>query len=125
MKLELLKREVINSISEDFNLKLKGEYNYDDVIMFAESNGQFMKTTSNIFSSYIYSILNIYGEIQGSMISWEQSHNYKNEENIQIQYNEFGFIKKVVSATSVNSSEVMMYVMNNLGEKEYGKLLVK
>lgn len=124
MKIMLLKEEIHNEICEELNLKNRGEYGIEDMIMLLDRNTMVSGVNREIFSSYIYAVINILGEMQGSVISWNQETNLGSD-NIKINYDEYGFVRELKTSKKSKPAAILIDLIHNLEGEHSEKLLVK
>lgn len=122
MKIKLLTNAVKNDIATELNIKDRGQYSLLDLVMLLDTRTRFYADNQEIFSSYIYSILNIIGEIQGRIITIVYSDT---EEISRFKSDSYGFSSEFISPRRVKPANVMLELINCLDDNSKNKLLVK
>ena len=124
MKIHVLVKELKKSLGELISYREITKYSLNDIVYALDARLITYGYNRYIFCSYINSIINIVGNFQGSMITWDQSDDIKLGQ-VKLSYDEYGFINKITSNRNSKPSMVLLDLVNNLESKESSKLLVK
>lgn len=124
MKVEIIKNELKNSISEYLSLSENAKYQLDDLIILLEKDSMNQGYGNTVCSSYTQCLLNLMGDLQGNYIIWNQKSQVHFDE-CKFKYSDCGYVNELVTPNNVKASTVLSYVVNNMGVKHDNKLLIK
>lgn len=120
-KIKMLKSAVVNSMLGIRDTRPNNNISLLDATMWFNARINSKRLKNDVFSSYISAILNIVGEMQGSVISWNNTTCTEN----YFEYDKNGFIKCFSSPYQDSKDKVVVDLINKLEEKSSCKLLVK
>ena len=120
-KIKMLKSAVVNSMLGIRDTRPNNNISLLDATMWFNARINSKRLKNDVFSSYISAILNIVGEMQGSVISWNNTICTES----YFEYDKNGFIKCFSSPYQDSKDKVVVDLINKLEEKSSCKLLVK
>ena len=120
-KIKMLKSAVVNSMLGIRDTRPNNNISLLDATMWFNARINSKRLKNDVFSSYISAILNIVGEMQGTVISWNNTICTES----YFEYDKNGFIKCFSSPYQDSKDKVVVDLINKLEEKSSCKLLVK